>query len=63
MQRSITDAATVLDYTITRYQSYSGTYVADANGLGFELHTPCYMIGAGKFYWFLLILRTDMSMI
>lgn len=42
-------AATVLDYTITRYQSYSGTYVADANGLGFELHTPCYMIGAGKF--------------
>lgn len=31
-------AATVLDYTITRYQAYSGTYVA--NGLGFEIQTP-----------------------
>lgn len=40
-------AATVLDYTITRYQAYSGTYVAQ--GLGFQLETPCYQIGAGKF--------------
>ena len=40
-------AATSLDYTITRYQAYSGTYVA--NGLGFEIQTPCYQIGAGKF--------------
>lgn len=40
-------AATVLDYTITRYQSYTGTYVA--NGLDFQIQTPCYMIGAGKF--------------
>lgn len=40
-------AATVLDYAITRYQAYSGTYIA--NGLGFELQTPCYQIGAGQF--------------
>lgn len=45
-------AATVLDYTITRYQAYSGTYVASlasASGHGFEIQTPCYQIGAGKF--------------
>lgn len=31
-------AATVLDYSITRYLAYSGTYVA--SGLGFEIQTP-----------------------
>ena len=31
-------AATVLDYTITRYQAYSTACVA--NGLGFEIQTP-----------------------
>lgn len=42
-------AATVLDYSITRYLAYSGTYVADPGLLGFEIQTPCYKIGAGKF--------------
>ena len=42
-------AATVLDYSITRYLAYSGTYVADPGFLGFEIQTPCYKIGAGKF--------------
>lgn len=40
-------AATVLDYTITRYQAYSGTYVSQ--GMGFQIQTPCYQIGAGQF--------------
>lgn len=41
-------AATVLDYTITRYLAYNGTYVS--NGLlRFEIQTPCYKIGAGQF--------------
>lgn len=39
----------MLDYSITRYQAYSGTYVADPGFLGFEIQTPCYQIGAGKF--------------
>lgn len=42
-------AATVLDYTITRYQAYSGTYVASDQLLDFQIQTPCYQIGAGKF--------------
>lgn len=42
-------AATVLDYTITRYQAYSGTYVASDQLLNFQIQTPCYQIGAGKF--------------
>lgn len=41
-------AATVLDYSITRYQAYSGTYVSNFPG-PFEIQTPCYKIGAGKF--------------
>ena len=40
-------AATVLDYSITRYQAYSGTYISQ--GVGFEIQTPCYQIGTGKF--------------
>lgn len=39
--------ATVLDYTITRYQEYHGVYVS--YGLGFEIETPCYQMGAGQY--------------